>query len=134
MQGSAFRRGDQIGGSAGAGGLGDFHVGGYSKSGADMAHRGRCLGHLHRAEIAASAGNAKALDALVQQRGRGFGGAGGTERVLGVVALHRVVGQCQIPDRTRQRAEVVQAGHEREAAGARQASEGRFQAEQPAQR
>ena len=85
-------------------------------------------------EIAASDGDAQPVGALVQKRRDWFGSAIGANGIIGVVALHGVVGECDIAAAARQRADMIEAGRERESAGATEPSIGRLKAEQAAER
>ena len=56
------------------------------------------------------------------------------DRIIAVVALHRVVGERQIQGTTGKGADMIEARHERKGVGAREPAVGRLQAENSAQR
>ena len=64
----------------------------------------------------------------------GSAGRIGADRIVGIVALHGVVGEREVPGGARQRADMVEARHERKGARARQPAVGRLQAEDAAER
>ena len=55
-------------------------------------------------------------------------------RIVGIMALHGVVGERQIAGAARERADVIEARHERKRARAREPAVGRLEAEDAAQR
>ena len=134
MQGGALAGRDDEGGGAGAGGLGDLDLAGDTERLGDAGHCGERLGRGAALEIAAGHGDAQAADAGLQRRQRRLGRALGAHGVLGIVALHGVVGERQVPRGARQRPHVIEARHEREGAGAGEAAVGRLQAEDAAER
>ena len=81
-----------------------------------------CLGGEIVIGAAASDGNAQVADAVAKLRGNRLRLSIGTDRIVGVVALHHIVARSQICDRARERADVIEAGDERKCALAREAA------------
>ena len=125
---------DDEGGGAGARGLRDLDLAGDAERLGDLGHRGQRLGRGAAPEIAAGDGDAQAADAGLERRQRRLGGPLGADGVLGVVALHGVVGERQVARGARQRPHMIEARHEREGAGAREPAVGRLQPEEAAER
>ena len=137
VQRRALDHGDEIGGGARA-----VATPGSSTVRSALSARGHAVDRLEGRRLAA-AGEiaAEPRDAQVREPRRravavdGLDGA--TSACAGSPAsraVHRVVGQREVGDGACERAEVIEAGDEREAAGARQPSIGRLQAEYAAQR
>jgi hypothetical protein len=114
-------------------GLGQLDGGACAQRLGDPSNRGGDLG-LRLGEMAAQDGDPEAVERRLEARHRRLGCPRGRDRIVGIGPLHGVVGQREIGSRARQRADVVEAGDEREGAGAAQATEGRLEAEQAAQR
>jgi hypothetical protein len=113
MQRGAFGCGDDIGRGARTGGLGNLDGLRYSKR---LRHLRNGLGCLRKhvvLEIAASDRDPEVADALRQMRRRGLDRARRACGIIGIHALHRVIGQRQIGDAARERAEMVEAENKR---------------------
>ena len=63
-----------------------------------------------------------------------LGRAGRARGVIGIGSLHRIIGQREIADAARERAEMIEAGDERKRPRARQPAIGRLQPEDAAER
>ena len=66
-------------------------------------------------EIAAGDGDAQTLRAALQERSDRFDRTIGAGRIVGIEALHGVIGKREIARRARERAEMIEAGDKREA-------------------
>ncbi len=128
MQRGAFGRGDDIGRGAGARGFGNF----------DRSRRAKRLGDARDGldgfrenivlEIAAGDRDPQTADVLRQQRRHRLGRPRRAGRIVRIRPLHRVIGQREIADVARERAEMIEARDERKRARARQPAVGRLQA------
>ena len=121
MQRRAFGRGDDIGGGARARRFGDFDLVASRRapwrrasSAASGLGQQRPSGNSRRRRRCA--GPASPASSMRRHR---LGRPIGAGRIVGIGALHRVVGQREIARRARERAEMVEAGDERETARAR---------------
>jgi hypothetical protein len=92
------------------------------------------LGRDPAPHVAGGDGDADAIDAALEQRHHRIDGAVRAHRIVGVWALYRVIGERQVTRRPRQRADMIEARHERERASARHAAVGRLQPVDAAER
>ena len=125
---------DDIGGGAGARGLGNFDRAGRTERAGDARDGFDRLGKHVLLEIAAGDRDPQRPDVLRQQRHHRFGGARGARRILRIGSLHRVIGQREIARVARERAEMVEACDKGKRAGARQPAIGRLQTKDAAER
>ena len=72
-------------------------------------------------------------DAAINQRRHGFNRTVGADRIVGVVALHRVVGEREIAGRARHGSDVIEARNKREGASTGEAAIGRLETEDAAE-
>ena len=133
MQRRGFGRGDQIGGAARPCRLRDLHLARRAQRRGERVDGGEGLPLAALAEIAAGDRDGEPVNALVDLRRRVEEGALHLLRVGGVVGLQRIEGERQVEGRARDRSEMIEAGAEGEAAGPRQAAEGRLQAVEAAE-
>ena len=135
MQRRAFGGGDDIGRGAGARGFREFDSSRRAErfrdalDGLNRFREKRPCGNSRRRPRCASPPMSARNSALT-----GSGGRVGAGRIVRVGPLHRVIGQREIADAARERAEMIEARDERKAARARQPAIGRLQAENPAER
>ena len=134
MEGRPFRRRDDVGGGAGARRFRDLDAALGAERLRDLAHRREGVAVAVAKEMTACDGDPQALDAAVERRQRRLGRTPRRDRIVGIGALHRVIGEREVGDAARQRPEMVEARDEGKAAGPRQPPEGRFQAEHAAER
>ena len=133
VQASGLARGDDVGGGTGALGLrnDDFAIGaqrrGHAIDGVDR-FRGLAL------EVAAGDGDAQAIGPASQKRSDRLGGTIGADRIVGIVALHRVVSEREVVRAARQRADMIEACREGERARAAQPPVSRLEPEHAAER
>ena len=118
MKRAALRRRDDIGGGAGALGFRKFDFVRNAERGGNAIKRGSRLGERAGAEVAAGNRDAQALAAARNERLNRFDGTVHADRIIGIVALHGVVGQRKIARTSRQRADVIEARDERKGARA----------------
>ena len=76
----------------------------------------------------------KPADVLRQQRAHRLDRARAARGIVGVGTLHRVIGQREIADTARERAEMIETRHERKRTRARQPAVGRLQPKNAAER
>ena len=134
MQRRALRRGDDIRRATRPFGLRNRHrLGGFQRRRYRIDRRKR-FGRRPGAKIPPSRGNPQPANATVQHAGHRIGGPVHTHRIGRIVPLHRIIRRSQVPDGSRQRSKMIQAGYEREAARPSQPPIGRFQPEYPAER
>jgi hypothetical protein len=134
MQRAAFAGGDDEGGSAGALRLRNLDLLGDTEGLGDARHRGLGLRQHAGAEVAAGDSDVQPFSAAREQRRDRLRRAVDADGIIGVVALHGVVGEREIARAARQRSQVIEARHEREGVRAREPSVGRLEAEDAAQR
>src|SRR4051794_34854400 len=99
-----------------------------------MANRPLRLRHQIRSEIPAGLGDPQPRNSAVQDGNDGTLQTLSAKRILGIMALHRVVRKGEIADCARQRAKMIQTGNERKTTRPRQSAECWFQTEQATQR
>ena len=126
MQGAGFGCGDDIGRLAGPRGFGDLDLAGDTEGAGDIVNCSQRFRSGANPEVTAGSGNAQAVAAAMHaRRDRWIEpiGAGGIEWIG---PGRRIVGDRQVHRAARQGTEVIEAGDEREAAGARQAPKSRL--------
>ena len=126
--------GDDIGGGAGARGFGDFDDARGAERPGDAGDGLDGFGENVVLKISAGDRDPQTADVLRQQRRHRLGGPGRARRVVRIRSLHRVIGQREIADVARERAEMIEAEDERKRPCARQPAVGRLQSEDSAER
>ena len=135
MQRGAFGGGDDIGRGAGARGFGDFDRSCVAPSAlATRATASTASGKHVLLEIAAGNRDPQPADVLRQLRVDRLDRPRRARGIVGVRPLHRVIGQREIADIARERAEMIEARDERKRARPRQPAIGRLQAKNAAER
>ena len=133
MQARRFAGRDDVGGRARALGFRYLDVATGAECGGDAIDRVNRLGG-SAFEVAAGDRDAHSVKAAVQNRRHSFGIALGANGIVCVVALHGVIDDREIARAARQRTDVIEACGKWERACPAQASVGRLQSEQTAQR
>jgi hypothetical protein len=133
MQRGALGSGDDIGGGTCACGLRDFDRARNSERPGDAGDGLDSLGKNTLLEISAGDRNPQAPDVLRKQRTHRLGEPRRAGCVLRVGSLHRVIGQREIRDIARERAEMIEAVDERKRPRPRQTAIGRLQSEDAAE-
>ena len=134
VQRGALGGGDHIGSGARACGFGELDLARRAERLGDAFDGVQRLGRCTALEIATGDRDAQTRGAALQCGQRRLDRPLAADRVVGIVALHGVVGERQVAGRARQRPQVIEARHEREGARARQPAVGRLEAEQAAER
>ncbi len=132
MKGRAFDHRDKIGGRTRLAGPGKFDDPLRLERPSNGGDGGKCAGLGGAREIAAERCDTKSLSAVPERWGYRRCGNIGLRRVHFVAAEHGVVGERQIPDRSRDRSHMIETGDEREHAGARQSPIGWLEAKHSA--
>jgi hypothetical protein len=100
----------------------------------DPGDRLACLRENIVLEISAGNRDPQIPDVLRQQGRDRLGRPGRARRIIRIRSLHRVIGQREIADIARERAEVIETEDERKRSCARQAAVGRLQSKDSAER
>ncbi len=134
MQARTFDRGDEVGRRACERGLRNFNFGFDVQRRRDAIDGDARFGKQAFVEIAARHRDAQPVGSGLELMGRRVDRAVGTDRVVRINTLHRVVGEREVAHAAGERAEVIEARHEWEGAVAWQPAVGRLQSEDAAQR
>ena len=132
MERGALGRGDDVGGGAGPRCLRDFDLALDLEGRCHALVREQRFGRGAFAEIAAGDRDPQTVDAIIDARRHRFDRALHADRVIGIMPLHRVIGEREVADIACERPEMVEARHERKRARPRQAAIGRLEPEDAA--
>ncbi len=134
MQARALDGGDQIGGRARQRGLRNLDLVIGMQRGGDPVERDMRFGKQALLEIAARDRDAQTVGAALERLAGRLDPALDAHRIVGIAALHDIVGEREIAHAAGERAEMIEACHERKRAVARQPSIRGLQPEDAAQR